>query len=303
MSLTKCKKCGEMYADSYKTCPFCVEDEEYYNGRVRKTMRRPTEKKVKRPSAVGPVLILVALLILGGIAWIIFGGHIGTVLGGEKSDPEQQVDIVEPAPNDDIAVPPEELSLDQSSLLLQVGSSETLHVDGRENVEWSSSDPTVAAVTSSGTVKGLAEGSAIITARCGDLSTTCSVSVVEESAQTTEDPPSGSTTPVTKPENPGPTKPGNVVSKVDLSKMTISVPSYGTTLPKDTEGNFDTSMTMGESYQLKVEGVTGNVTWSSNNTAAVTVGSDGTLTRVGYGEAIITGKIGTETFTIRVRTQ
>ena len=30
MSLIKCKKCGEMFSDSYKTCPFCEEDDAYY---------------------------------------------------------------------------------------------------------------------------------------------------------------------------------------------------------------------------------------------------------------------------------
>ena len=34
MSLIKCPKCGEMFSDSYKTCPFCEEDEAYYSGKV-----------------------------------------------------------------------------------------------------------------------------------------------------------------------------------------------------------------------------------------------------------------------------
>ena len=36
MSLLKCRKCGEMFSDSYRSCPFCAEDEEYYNGKVKK---------------------------------------------------------------------------------------------------------------------------------------------------------------------------------------------------------------------------------------------------------------------------
>ena len=32
MSLLKCPKCGEMFSDSYKTCPFCEEDEAFANG-------------------------------------------------------------------------------------------------------------------------------------------------------------------------------------------------------------------------------------------------------------------------------
>ena len=40
MSLIKCKKCGEMFSDSYKTCPFCEEDDAYYGGRATKRRRR-----------------------------------------------------------------------------------------------------------------------------------------------------------------------------------------------------------------------------------------------------------------------
>ena len=47
MSLIKCNKCGEVYSDSYKKCPFCVEDEEYYNGKVKKRGHRQMEKRKK----------------------------------------------------------------------------------------------------------------------------------------------------------------------------------------------------------------------------------------------------------------
>ena len=40
MSLIKCPKCGEMFSDSYKTCPFCEEDEAYYSGKLRKSRGR-----------------------------------------------------------------------------------------------------------------------------------------------------------------------------------------------------------------------------------------------------------------------
>ena len=34
MRLLKCPKCGEMFSDTYKTCPFCQEDEELHSGKV-----------------------------------------------------------------------------------------------------------------------------------------------------------------------------------------------------------------------------------------------------------------------------
>ena len=40
MSLIKCRRCGEMFSDSYKTCPFCEEDDAYYSGRVKKRRSR-----------------------------------------------------------------------------------------------------------------------------------------------------------------------------------------------------------------------------------------------------------------------
>lgn len=65
MSLIKCNKCGEVYSDSYKKCPFCVEDEEYYNGKVKKRGHRQMEKRKKAPSVVGPVLVLAVLVLAG----------------------------------------------------------------------------------------------------------------------------------------------------------------------------------------------------------------------------------------------
>ena len=46
-----------------------------------------------------------------------------------------------------------------------------------QTVRWSSSDPTVAEVTSDGTVKDVGEGTAIITAKCGSYSSSINVSV------------------------------------------------------------------------------------------------------------------------------
>ena len=61
MSLLKCRKCGEMFSDSYKSCPFCAEDEEYYNGKVKKRNHRRMEQKPKAPSIVGPLLVLLVI--------------------------------------------------------------------------------------------------------------------------------------------------------------------------------------------------------------------------------------------------
>ena len=74
MSLIKCPKCGEMFSDSYKTCPFCEEDEAYYSGKLRKSRgRRAAEsRRRKTPSGLGPVAIVV-LILLAALVVYAFG--------------------------------------------------------------------------------------------------------------------------------------------------------------------------------------------------------------------------------------
>ena len=53
MSLIKCRRCGEMFSDSYKTCPFCEEDDAYYNGRVKKRRSRREDTPPQTPGTAG----------------------------------------------------------------------------------------------------------------------------------------------------------------------------------------------------------------------------------------------------------
>lgn len=81
-------------------------------------------------------------------------------------------------------IPAESLTLDKTEIELLTGENTKItatvtpedHTDG--NVEWSSSDESVATV-SRGTVTGVAAGEATITAKIGDLEATCKVTVTE----------------------------------------------------------------------------------------------------------------------------
>ena len=85
MSLIKCRRCGEMFSDSYKTCPFCEEDDAYYGGRVKKRRSRRTETSCRKaPGILGPVVVLVLILLVLLVVWLLFGDRIKTALGGEK---------------------------------------------------------------------------------------------------------------------------------------------------------------------------------------------------------------------------
>ena len=172
MSLIKCPKCGEMFSDSYKTCPFCEEDEAYYGGRVKKARGRRTAENRKRraPSILGPAVVIVLVLLVLLVVWLIFGDQIKQVFTGEKPpitdvqpDPDNSID----KPDEPVVTPT--ISLNRTVLALTVGDKETLQVNGTEDtVSWASSDPTLVSVTSSGEVTALAKGTAVITAQVGD---------------------------------------------------------------------------------------------------------------------------------------
>ena len=68
MKLIKCPKCGEMYSDSYKTCPFCQEDEAL-KGRSAAPHRKVTKHR-RAPSILGPAMVLVVVL-----AAVLVGGQ------------------------------------------------------------------------------------------------------------------------------------------------------------------------------------------------------------------------------------
>ena len=291
MSLIKCPKCGEMFSDSYKTCPFCEEDEAYYNGKARKGRGRRTAESSKRraPSILGPVAVVVLILLVVLVVWLIFGDRIKDAIDGSEKPPITNVDTPDDgtATPDDTVVTPT-ISLNRTVLVLSVGDKESLKVNGtEETVAWSSSDPTVASVTSSGDVTALAKGNAVITAAVGEESVACTVTVKSE------DDTSGDNT-TTKPNDT--TKPGGTTTtkpstgSVDVSKLTLES-EYGTTI-KPNDGTFDISLPAGLSCSFTVKGTDMTAAWSSADSSIATVSSDGTVKTVSRGETTLTIKLG-----------
>ena len=73
MSLLKCPKCGEMFSDSYKTCPFCEEDEAFANGGKKPVNPGRRVHRQKSPSILGPTLVLVLVLVAGVLLYTLIG--------------------------------------------------------------------------------------------------------------------------------------------------------------------------------------------------------------------------------------
>lgn len=291
MSLIKCPKCGEMFSDSYKTCPFCEEDEAYYSGKARKGRGRRTAESSRRraPSILGPVAVVVLILLVVLVVWLIFGDRIKDAIDGSEKPPITNVDTPDDgtATPDDTVVTPT-ISLNRTVLVLSIGDKESLKVNGtEETVAWSSSDPTVASVTSSGDVTALAKGNAVITAAVGEESVACTVTVKSE------DDTSGDSDTTTKPNDT--TKPGGTTTKpstgsVDVSKLTLES-EYGTTI-KPNDGTFDISLPAGLSCSFTVKGTDMTAAWSSADSSIATVSSDGTVKTVSRGETTLTIKLG-----------
>ena len=262
MSLIKCRRCGEMFSDSYKTCPFCEEDDAYYGGRVKKRRSRRAEApRRKAPSILGPVVVLVLILLVLLVVWLLFGEKIKTAIVGEKPP----ITDVTPTPHPvtpDPVTPAATISLNRAVLALDVGEKETLKVneETEETCTWSSSDPTVATVSDSGEVTALAAGNAVITAKVGDAEATCSLTV-KDAGDSTTTPDNNTTTPDnnTKPNN-------NTSTTVDVSKLVITATSeYGYTgelAATGEPGEFEMTTTKGEVWTLGVKGTTAAVKWS-----------------------------------------
>lgn len=309
MSLIKCPKCGEMFSDSYKTCPFCEEDEAYYSGKLRKSRgRRAAEsRRRKTPSVLGPVAIVVLILLAALVVWLIFGDQIKEAITGEKppiTDVDKPDDTIDKP--DDTPVTPT-ISLNRTVLVLNVGDKDELKVNGTEDAAaWSSSAPTVASVNSAGEVTALTKGNAVITAEVNGESVTCTVTVKDESDAPdngTDTPDNNSTT--TKPDNSN--KPSTGTTKVDVSKLKLKLTMgewVSTIESPNSDGNFEITSVQGEEWTLAVDGTTSAVIWSAESGNSVATVSGDTLKVTGSSTGrytTITGKVGDATIKLIVR--
>lgn len=248
MRLLKCPKCGEMFSDTYKTCPFCQEDEELHSGKPVKTGGRRVGGAKARPKVGGGVVVACLVLVLGLVACTIFGSQFTELFTGGKTD-----------------TPVQALTLSQRNADLTVGSTVKLTASGGESiVSFSSSNEAVATVSADGTVKAVGEGSAVVTAKAGDLTASCSVAV-KGTEQTKE------------PE--------------DLSIYSV----YGESVVTDV------TIELGNPAPMKVQGTESAVTWSIADTSIATVDSSGMVTGVAVGETTLTATVDGQTLTCTIR--
>lgn len=270
MKLLKCPKCGEMFSDSYKECPFCAEDEELAQGGKARHGRRIQRQKA--PSIGGPALAIVIVFLAAFLVYAFFGDKISALF--EKTDKPPVEDVTPtPSPTPDTPV---SLTLDQQTLTLVEGGSAKLTVSGAENCIWTSSNTAAATVSDDGIVTAVGAGSATVsvTTADGSATATCNVTVTEK-------------------------KPLAMV--LDRSISGVLYDSV------DGVNNYDTNMErIGVTWTLHLEGATGEVQWSIADTSVATITPDGSscqITSVGNSRTgtILSATVDGQTITCIVR--
>lgn len=264
MEMRKCEVCGEMYSTTYRTCPFCEEEEAMRKGKPMH--RHASDFRNKRGGhALGVLALVLALVLVGGGGWMLFGDSIASRLGvretsgthDDVSTGGEDQDTPDTSDPDTGSVTAQPLTLDQTSLSLEAGGTQTLAVTGgAENYTWSSDNPDVAAVDETGAITAVAAGEAVISVTDGITTLQCTVTV-------------------TAPAEP---------------------PAAALTLNRE-----DFTLPVGEKWKLEVSGTSSTVTWSIENSAIATIASDGTVTGVSRGVTTAYAKVDGQTLECIVR--
>lgn len=306
MSNRRCPKCGEEYSDTYRSCPFCEEEDAIKHGRPlrRRGGRRLEKRQSSNGGAGGVMLLLTGIIILCVVGYVFFGDRLADAMGirdtqeppvSDQKEPEpspapdvqpdqpsapdagenQPSPGVEPigsdTPSEPSAEPPEPagpLTLSQTDITIPAGETGRLTASGGSGeITWSSSNPEIASVDG-GSVTGKAGGTVTITAASGEETATCQVKVEGD--------------PWVDP-NPSTYR----LSKEDFT-LSPSETTWQMKVKKD-DGKWE------------IMGPDQGVTWASNNTGIVTISETGLVTRAGKGTTQITATIGGVTLECTVR--
>lgn len=272
-----CPKCGQEYSDTYKSCPFCEEEEAEKKG---KTLRRRGGKRLskrKRSAGAGGIMLLVtAVVVIGVVGYVFFGDEIAGFMGirTEQTLPNDgESDVTTPdgdgnGETDDTgedAQPPADgeqtggpLALDQSTITIPAGNTALLTATGGTGeVTWSSSNDNIATVEG-GSVTGKAGGTVTITAASGEESVTCTVTVTGD--------------------------PWVSDAKLSLNKTDFTL--YAS-------DNLD--------VQMKVSGTDSPVVWASENPSVATISESGVVRWAGKGTTNVTATVDGQVLTCIVR--
>ena len=290
MSNRRCPTCGEEYSDTYRSCPFCEEENALKHGKSphRQGGHRLEKRKPSSGGAGGVMLLLMGVIILGVMGYIVFGDDVADAVGirtpdetpvGEENPEPEKIPIAQqgvvnttPAPivenvpqvsdpaggGDTPGEPAGPLALSQTDITIPAGETGRLTATGGSgDITWTSSNPEIASVDG-GSVTGKAGGTVTITAQSGEETASCTVRVE-----------------------------GDAWVDPNASSYRLSKDDF-TLSPSES------------SWQLKVKrnseweilGAEDGVVWASKNTSVATISDTGMVKRAGKGTTTVTATIG-----------
>ena len=291
--LIHCDKCGEDYAATYRTCPFCHGRDKASSGRSsgrsgsrssgRSGSRTRTNTRgggyggARSPLSIIGIVLAVALIIAAVVIIVVLAK---SVFGGDKtpsgsgntpgssitSQEENKGDDTEPGSQ---VVAPDGVSLDRPALALTPGTTGALTVtidpvNWIGQIIWSTSDAAVATVDQSGVVTYVGEGSCIVTASAAGVSASCTVTC-------------------------------QAPAVADPSESTIVLACYGWE-------SDDFTLSVGETIPLTATGGDGqNYSFEMEDTSVATVDKDGKVTGWKKGKTTLRVTSGTEIVEIIIR--
>ena len=109
MAMKRCPICGEKYSDTYKSCPFCEEEEALQSGaQIRRTAPgrggKRTAARGRQPNLLSPILIVLIVIMAALLVYLLFGDRIAQRLsGGEETQDASTEDVTPQPPNPDTA--------------------------------------------------------------------------------------------------------------------------------------------------------------------------------------------------------
>lgn len=327
MAMKRCPVCGEKYSDTYRNCPFCEEEdalrEEEELGRSAGRGRRSARSR--QFNLITPTLIVLIIIMASLLVYLLYGDQLGEKLdgGGKDGAAEPPIsDTVDPqkpevtppvsggtdtgdgasGSGEDgegggtttpgvipenpstttpanptspgttnsgemtyeraMALPGGGLSLNKSDFTRSVteGDYQLKETSGAGKLTWISEDPGVASVDATGKVTPISAGKVNIVVTDGSKKAVCIVRVRGGSTSTSA--------PAAAPATGGSTSTGSGgASTLNREDMTISA---------------------GETFRLRLSGVTTDVTWSVRDSGVATVSGDGTVTGVSKGTTTVT---------------
>lgn len=298
MSNRQCPKCGEEYSDTYKTCPFCQEEEAIRQGHPPRRHSGRRETRRQGGGAGGVLLLVVGVMLLGVVGFLFFGDRLTDAVGirGDTTG--------EPLPMEDPAEDPAKEGDEPDQSKEETPSAQPT-VPNKPDSSQAGTNPGASAVVPPVTIQAgpLTLSQSDITIAAGDT------------ARLTTTGGEGDVTWTSSNENIATVDGGSVTGQAGGTvTITAAAGEESVTCTVKVTGDpwvstadlslshEDVTLTASSpSFTIKVKGTDSAVTWTSSNPSAATVNADGYVLRVGGGNTTITASVDGQELTCLVR--